>query len=680
MADRTAKPTPSSLAATGAPGGEIALRASLLDALDEAVIGTDPGGHIIYWNDAAERLYGWRADEVLGADVLDITPAEGMADEAAAIMTRLQRGESWAGEFLVTARDGRVFPARVTNSPVRDADGRLIGIVGVSRDVSLHQQEREALRESEERLELVHRAASSVIWEWDLRADHIHWSDAVGDSFGYPAQEIEPTLDWWEERIHPDDRERVVRELWNFVSSGRRFYTAEYRLRTASGSYATVFARAHLAMGPHGRPTRLVGTLLDLTARKRNQENQRFLAQASMMLELSLDYQALLPGIARLATHEFAGCAVIHIAAHDGVPPLTAAVHGDPRRQALVEAFAPLLELGPGQRSEVMRLLWNGESVLIPDCDHGRGRAPLPTELTAIASGLDAASLIVAPVAARRSVLGVMLLARFHDARRFDNDDLRVAEELGRRAGLAVDNARLTHSAALANRAKTDFLAVVNHELRTPLTAVRSYADLLAAELGGPLTAAQKRHVNGIRTGSSRLLRLIEDILLFARLETGREQPTLTHVSLQPLLDQVAALIRPQAAEKGLEFQLHLRDLPASGCTDADKLVQILLALLTNAVKFSERGTVILDVSARNGDLVFDVTDTGTGIPEEHLPHVFNPFWQVEQPATRRAGGAGLGLSVARRLARLLGGDVIAARTSSRGSTFRLTLPARPDG
>jgi signal transduction histidine kinase len=481
---------------------------------------------------------------------------------------------------------------------------------------------------------------------------------------------------WWESRIHPDDRERVVEELWDHLSSGRRFYTREYRFRTADGSYATVFDRGHVAFGEDGRPTRVVGTLIDLTERRRHQENRRLLAQTGMILHLSLDYEATLPGIAQLLVHGFAGCALLHIGPHHGAPAFLTAAHADPRQQATLEGLGPLLDGGPPPGSPIARVMRTAESLLITEFDPGvLSDESLPPELRAVLSDLDPESAMVVAITARQAGLGFLALARFRGAPRFDADDLHVAEELARRIGIAVDHARLVHSAALANRAKSDFLAVVNHELRTPLTAVQGYADLLAAEIAGPLTEDQKRQVAGIRSGSDRLLRLIEGILLFARLETGDERPHFDRVALGPLLEQVAALVRPQAAEKGLEFRLEVGDLPAVCCTDTNKLLQILLSLLTNAIKFSERGAVTLSAAARDDQVVFDVADTGTGIAEEHLPHVFNAFWQAEQPATRRAGGAGLGLSVARRLARLLDGDVFAAATSPRGTTFRVLLP-----
>jgi signal transduction histidine kinase len=149
-------------------------------------------------------------------------------------------------------------------------------------------------------------------------------------------------------------------------------------------------------------------------------------------------------------------------------------------------------------------------------------------------------------------------------------------------------------------------------------------------------------------------------------------------IRVDDLVDRIRSVIEPRAVEDGTEFQVRVGTLPETLHTDGDWLTQIVLALLTNALKFAREGTVELRLEGRDGHIEVFVTDSGPGIPEEHQPYVFNPFWQVEQPSTRRAGGAGLGLSVARRLARLLGGDVVIAGSSVDGTTFRLTLPTEP--
>lgn len=466
--------------------GEALFRAAILDGLGDAVVATDANARVVYWNGKASELFGWSADEVVGSDVIELIAADGVADDGVKILRHLLRGGAWSGEFFLRNRAGEAFPAHVTTSPIRGAGGRIIGAVGICRDMSAQRDTERALRESEERLELVHRAAASVIWEWDLRSDQVRWNDAIADAFGYAPDEVEETVDWWEDRLHPDDRERVTTGLWETLSGGRRFWTDEYRFLTNSGQYATVFDRAYVARDEAGRPARVVGTILDLTERRRAHEAARFLAQSSMLLDLSLDYGSTLPNIARLAVNSVAGFCLLAVVSPDDTVEQVVGVHQDPRRQPALDRLCRRMATGTATGTVADRVLRTGDSILMAEVPGPAGDGGDRPGVRDAALEL-AASLVAAPLTARGQTLGVVLMGRHDAASRYREEDLRVTEELGRRAGLAIDNARLFHSAALANRAKTDFLSVVSHELRTPLTAVMGYADLLAAEIGGAL-------------------------------------------------------------------------------------------------------------------------------------------------------------------------------------------------
>jgi len=228
-----------------------------------------------------------------------------------------------------------------------------------------------------------------------------------------------------------------------------------------------------------------------------------------------------------------------------------------------------------------------------------------------------------------------------------------------------------------ANNSKTDFLAVMSHELRTPLTAIMGYEELLSDGITGPVTELQRQQLGRINASARHLLGLIDEILTFARVDIGRERVRWESMSVNHTLTDAAALVQPMAADKKLRFVVDLLDEDQAIQTDGTKLRQMLVNLLSNGIKFTDKGEVRLGCAVNASTLEVRIADTGVGIAAENIEDVFEPFWQAEQTATRKTGGTGLGLSVTRKLARLLGGDVTVASRMGAGTTFLLTLPMK---
>jgi signal transduction histidine kinase len=269
-------------------------------------------------------------------------------------------------------------------------------------------------------------------------------------------------------------------------------------------------------------------------------------------------------------------------------------------------------------------------------------------------------------------------LAREHAARAAaEAAEARYRRLADEKAALAEENAFLLHRAREASRVKSEFLAVVSHELRTPLNAIIGYIDLMQMEISGPVSETQHRQLERVRASSRHLLEMVDDILTFSRLEAGREDVRIEAVEYGQLTHDAAALVQPLADQKGLDVRVRTPAQPCSGETDGRKVRQILLNLLSNAVKFTEQGSVSVESETHGDDIVFHVRDTGIGIPTAHLEEIWDAFSQVEESHTRRIGGTGLGLSVVRRLSRLLGGEASVTSTPGEGSTFTVRLPRR---
>jgi signal transduction histidine kinase len=290
--------------------------------------------------------------------------------------------------------------------------------------------------------------------------------------------------------------------------------------------------------------------------------------------------------------------------------------------------------------------------------------------------------ILLLPLLANNQLFGVLSVTRDAGHPNFDETDEERLGVLADLAALALWKARLLEEARSADAAKTSLLATLSHELRTPLAALEGYGELLEDEILGPLTPQQRDTITRLRTVGRHLGSLIEDILTYASLEADRLSARDSDVRLDELADSLHPFLEPVARAKGIDFHLELEPgLPVLR-TDESKVRQILLNLCQNAIKFTEHGQVDVRISrgspaADGGATVrFAVRDTGIGIAPTDMQRLFRPFSQVDDAQTRRRGGTGLGLYIARRLATLLGGRIEVVSRPGDGSTFTLVLPA----
>jgi PAS domain S-box-containing protein len=463
-------------------------------------------------------------------------------------------------------------------------------------------------------------------------------------------------------------------------SPGGTIPDLEVSLTSRGGQSREVSASCTLVRDRRGTIIGMLVVMRDVTERRRAEEAQRFLEEASRLLFASLDYEATLQRVAHLIVPRLADWCVVDILQEDGSVRRLVVVHGGPMRELLAGELAERYHADPARNFGVARVLRTGEPDLLPSVseEHLLSHAHDARHLELLRD-LGFASRMIVPLRARGRTLGALSFVASTSARGYSERDLPMAVELGYRAGLAVDNARLYREAQAAIRVRDEFLSVAAHELKTPLTALRASAQLILRLLQRQGSVDMERLSRGLQTidsQSDRLARLTNQLFDLSRLERGKLVLERQRVDLAELVQ--ASVTPMQALATGHWFLVQAPG-PTWAHVDPLRLGQVLSNLLDNAVKFSPQGGPIeVDLSCPSpAEVRIAVRDHGLGIPPDQRDHIFDRFYQAH--AAEHRSGIGLGLYVSRELVDLHGGRLEAEFPPDGGSRFVVTLPTGID-
>ena len=410
------------------------------------------------------------------------------------------------------------------------------------------------------------------------------------------------------------------------------------------------------------------------TSRRALEHRLAFLVESGVLLGAGLPIDHALRRLARLAVPRLGDLCAIDLVGEDGVLVRAAAAHASPHLEPLAET------VHLGRTADAATRARNAVLAVRPTAADVGAEAGGPEQARAL-ERLRLRSWIVAPLLGPERALGVLTLATSQPRRRYDRTDLRVAVLVARQAAAAIEGERLGRAAAAARvdaeaatRARDEFLATLSHELRNPLNAALGWARLL--EEGELSDAQQRRAVQIILRNVEGQARLVEDLLDLSTVVNGRMRLRVCALDLGDVIREVVEAMRPAADAKQLQLATHV-DAPDPINGDPDRLRQVVWNLVANAVKFTPRGGRI-EVTLRRAPSALEVAvaDTGEGIPEAQLPHLFERLRQGDSSSTRRHGGVGIGLALVRHLVELHGGSVTAESTGEgRGATFTVRLP-----
>jgi PAS domain S-box-containing protein len=812
-------------------------------ATDYAIFMLDLGGRVATWNEGARRIKGYEASEIIGRHFsVFYTPEDRASGKPSRVLETLKREGRFEDERWRVRKDGTRFWANVVITALRDAQGDITGFVKITRDLTarrdaeererqllLEQARRNAaeeaelkVRESEERhrelsrrLEVILEGVADGITVQDRSGALIFANTTAAVACGFRTvhallradpTELHEKFEVFDERGQPFDLAQLPgrRVLEGAVTASALMHVRE---RDTGRSWWSQ-VRSTRVLGADGETDLAVNILHDVTADRRREEQERIFAQATLALTASLDYKSMLSTLATLLVPGLADWCAIHLL--EGPELETVAVaHADPARlpqaRDLQEKYPP----NPAQRQGVWNVIRTGRAELfevVPD--ELLDRIARDAHHLASMKDLGMRSVVVAPIRIRERVWGTLTLISSDSGRRYDRLDVALAEELGRRAGAAVENARLyvgertarerlellarageafsgtfdyeeilqrvislvvptlgdfayfeiaepdglrrvtgtnddhevrparllgsaitvplqaqgevfgsltlafdesgrRHSdddvklaeelarraaiavaqarlyaeaqtaarrAEEANRIKDEFLATVSHELRTPLNAIVGWSAILR-DRSDPATLEKGLEV--IHRNARAQSKIIDDILDVSRIITGKLRLDLKPTDPSAIILEAMEVVRPSAAAKDITLSFDCEGAVPTVFADPERLQQVVWNLLSNALKFTDPGgSVSIALRREARSLVLAVTDTGRGIDVEFLPYVFDRFKQADSSTTRRAGGLGLGLAIVRHIVELHGGYVdVDSGGVGKGATFTVSIP-----
>ena len=560
--------------------------------------------------------------------------------------------------------DGSIHWISAKGRAYRNAMGDPVRLTGTIMDITERKRADEALKAANASLDAIIDNIPLMLFIKDSTSlRFLRFNRAGEDLLGSPSQTFigKSDDDFWP----PEQAAFFVEKDRETLKSGTIVDIPEEPIQTPHQGVRILHTKKVPILDAAGNPLYLLGISEDITERRRIEKDQQFLADASVVLSASLDYEQTLATLAGLVVQRVADWCCVDVRDEHGQLRRLKVASADPAGAAL----CAVLEQMPPDRGlpHVMRSVIESKQPLVnaqvtPEYIESIAQGPAHSQ-TLLAMGLT--SLIVVPLLLRGQALGAMALGSSIPSRVYGQDDLRLAEALADRAAIAIENARLYRASVEAAQLRDQVLGVVAHDLRNPLSAIQLMA--------GALKHLDPEAAETIRSAGTRMDRLIQDLLDVALMESSQLTIERARVSTRELIVGAVEMQRPLASSSSLELRADVDSDVADVWGDRDRLLQVFQNLIGNAIKFTDAGgRITVRAASTDHEVVFQLADTGCGISPEDLPRVFDRFWQAT-----RAGyqGAGLGLPITKGIVETHGGRIWVESSEGRGTTFSFTIP-----
>jgi PAS domain S-box-containing protein len=643
-----------------------------LDRVHEAAFLIDEQGLCQYANESASRILGYNRAEVLGMCVADLDP-DFPAERWPGHWRELKEQQTLTFESRHRTRPGHVFPVEVSANYF-EYEGRGYNLALV-RDITERKRAEEALRRTAGYLAETQRLTHTGTFVSDETTKPLYWSEELFRIFGFDPQHGFPAKEEPLQRVHPEDLNKFT-QAWQRAIHDKVDADVEYRIVLPDGTIKHVYGIGHPVLNANGELVEIVGTTVDITERKRTEEELR-------------KHREHLEELVKQRTEELA---VLNQLVYGS---LEAAEVGawwidfrEPDTCHALDNTARMLGWQPDPTGKKTYKLGDWNRLLVDTSAAFPEYAAIIEESHERFAGAVAGKYenyravypLALPDGSLKWIDGRSEIAKrdeYGKAQLMTGTFIDVTRSKRAEADLAEAKAR----AEAANRAKSSFLANMSHELRTPLNAVLGFSRLLKND--PEVTPQQRETLDIIVRSGEHLLNLINNVLDMAKIESGQVGLKQSEVDLHRLLHEMQSLMGAGAVEKGLRFALELDpDLPRSVAVDAGKLRQVLLNLLGNAIKYTDSGGVKLRArlasihGAEEAKVRFEVEDSGRGISPEDCQRIFSPFVQLGDQTPAQAG-TGLGLSICKQYVELMGGRIAVASKPGKGAVFYFIIPVR---